>query len=136
MLPNNNPAGERQSQRERQRPPDDGQDDQEDDEKRRQRQEHRQPQRFPIADAHYAMGFAFLAEFYEQDTYNDQAVHFLEALEATRCRDYEDYCWGYPFDWETRGGTMKADTPLITTARTYTHVLADEREIDSEELLS
>ena len=73
------------------------------------------PQRFPIADAHYAMGFAFLAELNEQDTYNDRAVHFLEALEATRCPDYADYCWGYPFDWETRTGTFRAGTPMITT---------------------
>src|SRR5215831_20475976 len=34
-------------------------------------------QRFPIADAHYAMGFAFLAEAYKQDAYLARAVHFL-----------------------------------------------------------
>ena len=73
------------------------------------------PQRFAIADAHYAMGFAFLGELHEQEKYNDRAVHFLEALEATRCRDYEDYCWGYPFDWETRTGILRAGTPMITT---------------------
>ena len=73
------------------------------------------PQRFPIADAHYAMGFAFLAEIYGDESYYQRAVHFLEALEATRCKDYSDYCWGYPFDWETRTGTMPAGTPLITT---------------------
>ena len=73
------------------------------------------PQRFPIADAHYAMGFAFLAEFHKQNSYKDQSVVFLEALEATRCRDYEDYCWGYPFDWETRTGTFREGTPMITT---------------------
>ena len=58
-------------------------------------------QRFAIADAHYAMRFAFLAGFYKQDKYYHRAVHFLEALETTRCPDYENYCWGYPFDWET-----------------------------------
>jgi hypothetical protein len=42
-------------------------------------------------------------------------VLFLEALEATRCRGYEDYCWGYPFDWETRTGTFREGTPMITT---------------------
>ncbi len=73
------------------------------------------PQRFPIADAHYAMGFAFLAGIYGGDKYYRRAVHFLEVLQETRCRDYEDYCWGYPFDWETRTGTFKAGTPLITT---------------------
>ncbi len=73
------------------------------------------PQRFPIADAHYAMGFAFLAATYGHTSDYQKAVHFLEVLQETRCAGYEDYCWGYPFDWETRTGTMKAATPLITT---------------------
>src|ERR1700679_4322375 len=38
------------------------------------------PQRFPIADAHYAMGFAFLAEIHGKDEYYQRAVHFLEVL--------------------------------------------------------
>jgi hypothetical protein len=73
------------------------------------------PQRFPIADAHYAMGFAFLAELGKEDQYYHRAVHFLEILQETRCRGYEDYCWGYPFDWETKMGTLREGTPLITT---------------------
>jgi len=73
------------------------------------------PQRFPIADAHYAMGFAFLAQIFGTDNHYQRAVHFLQVLQGTRCRDYEDYCWGYPFDWETRTGTMKEGTPMITT---------------------
>jgi hypothetical protein len=72
-------------------------------------------QRFPIADAHYAMGFAFLARIFDNDRYYRRAVHFLEVLESTRCPDHVRYCWGYPFDWETRRGTMKRNTPLITT---------------------
>jgi hypothetical protein len=73
------------------------------------------PQRFPIADAHYAMGFAFLSELYGGNKHHQRAVHFLEILQETRCRNYEDYCWGYPFDWETRNGTLRENTPLITT---------------------
>ncbi len=73
------------------------------------------PQRFPIADAHYAMGFAFLAKTLERESDYKRAVHFLEVLEKSRCPGYEDYCWGYPFDWETKGGTVKTNTPLITT---------------------
>jgi len=72
-------------------------------------------QRFAIADAHYAMGFAFLAGIFGEDKYYRRAVHFLEVLQETRCPNYEDYCWGYPFDWETRNGTVKEGTPLITT---------------------
>jgi hypothetical protein len=72
-------------------------------------------QRFPIADAHYAMGFALLARISDREKHHRRAVHFLDALRETRCRGYEDYCWGYPFDWQTRQGIIAADTPLITT---------------------
>jgi len=73
------------------------------------------PQRFPIADAHYAMGFAFLAQISGEEKYYRKAVHFLEVLQETRSRYSDEYCWGYPFDWQTRTGVMKAETPLITT---------------------
>lgn len=72
-------------------------------------------QRFPIADAHYAMGFALLSNVLNNDRYYQRALQFLQALEQTRCELYDHYCWGYPFSWETRYGTMKAGTPLITT---------------------
>ncbi len=73
------------------------------------------PQRFPIADAHYAMGFLFLAQVFGQEQYYKRAFHFLEILEETRCPDYDRYCWGYPYDWVTMRGTIKQGTPLITT---------------------
>ncbi len=73
------------------------------------------PQRFPIADAHYAMGFAFLSQALGEEQYYRRAVHFLEVLMETRCPGYERYGWGYPFNWEGRGGTLKEGTPLITT---------------------
>jgi hypothetical protein len=71
--------------------------------------------RLPIADAHYAMGFAFLYEATGQTAHFERAIHFLEELEKSRCGGFEDYCWGYPFDWVTRGGTIPRETPLITT---------------------
>ena len=73
------------------------------------------PQRFPIADAHYAMGFAFLSRALGEQTYYSRAVHFLEVLKETRSPGYDHYCWGYPFNWETRRGTVREGTPLITT---------------------
>jgi len=72
-------------------------------------------QRFPIADAHYAMGFAYLSQVFDRKEYYDRAVHFLEVLKSTRCSGYNHYCWGYPFNWETIRGTIKEGTPLITT---------------------
>ena len=73
------------------------------------------PTRFPIADAHYAMGFAFLYEASSNPAYLDKAIHFLDQLKMSRSAGYKEYCWGYPFDWVTRGGTIKAQTPFITS---------------------
>lgn len=91
------------------------------------------PLRFPIADAHYAMGFAFLAQISNDERYYRRAVHFLEVLEQTRCPDYEHYCWGYPFHWETRRGTMRAQTPLITTVPYVYEAFLQVYGIDGQE---
>jgi hypothetical protein len=71
--------------------------------------------RFPIADAHYAMGFAFLYEASGRAEHLDRAVHFLRELQKSRAPGFKEYCWGYPFDWVTRNGTIKANTPFITS---------------------
>src|SRR5438105_6484310 len=71
--------------------------------------------RFPIADAHYAMGFAFLYQATANPAYLQRAMHFLTVLKETRCNGFKEYCWGYPFDWVCRSGVIKSQTPLITT---------------------
>lgn len=71
--------------------------------------------RLPIADAHFAMGFAYLHQATGESRHLDRAVHFLEVLEQTRCSGYKNFGWGYPFDWQTQGGILAAGTPLITT---------------------
>jgi hypothetical protein len=73
------------------------------------------PMRFPIADAHYAMGFVFLYLATGDSSQLENAVHFLTELEKSRCGQFKEYCWGYQFDWVWRGGTIKRQTPLITT---------------------
>jgi hypothetical protein len=73
------------------------------------------PTRFPIADAHYAMGFAFLYEVTGNPAHLERAVHFLNELKKSRSPGFKEFCWGYPFDWVTRAGVIKAQTPLITT---------------------
>lgn len=89
--------------------------------------------RFPIADAHYAMGFAFLHQVYGEESDYRRAKHFLEVLKTTRCPAYDDYCWGYPFDWETRTGTMPAGTPLITTVPYVYEAFSQIYSIDKDE---
>jgi len=89
-------------------------------------------ERFPIADAHYAMGFAMLSRVTGEKKYYDRAVHFLRILEETRSPGYDQYCWGYPFNWETRGGTMRAGTPLITTVPYVYEAFLQVFEIDGD----
>jgi hypothetical protein len=91
------------------------------------------PQRLPIADAHYAMGFAFLSQAMGEDQYHRRAVHFLEVLQGTRCLGYDHYCWGYPFHWETRRGTLKEGTPLITTVPYVYEAFREVYLIDGDE---
>lgn len=89
--------------------------------------------RFPIADAHYAMGFARLAAITGNTLHYDRAVEFLEALVQSRCPGYERYCWGYPFDWVTRTGVMARGTPLITTTPYVYEAFSAVYQIDGRE---
>jgi hypothetical protein len=91
------------------------------------------PQRFPIADAHYAMGFAFLSQTLDNNQYYLRAVHFLKVLKESRCPNYAQYCWGYPFNWETRRGTMREGTPLITTVPYVYEAFLQVYQIDGGE---
>jgi hypothetical protein len=90
------------------------------------------PQRFPIADAHYAMGFAYLARAFHRDEYYRRAVHFLEVLLETRCAGYRFHAWGYPFHWQTRNGVIAAGTPLITTVPYVYEAFRDVHQIDGD----
>jgi hypothetical protein len=89
--------------------------------------------RFPIADAHYAMGFARLAKSTGGSDHYEKAVAFLESLIESRCRGYEHYCWGYPFDWVTRTGVMVQGTPLITTTPYAYEAFSAVHELDGDE---
>jgi len=91
------------------------------------------PIRFPIADAHYAMGFAFLYETSGNPAHLERAIHFLNELTASRCRDFKEYCWGYPFDWAWRGGVVKQETPLITTTPYVYEAFLQVFEVDRRE---
>src|SRR5204862_3996386 len=92
-----------------------------------------QPMRFPIADAHYAMGFAYLYQAAGDQANLQQAIHFLDALKQSRSAAFEEYCWGYPFDWVTRNGTIRRDTPFITSTPYAYEAFLQVYEIDRRE---
>ncbi len=89
-------------------------------------------QRLPIADAHYAMGFALLSQVFGEERYYQRAVHFLEVLKTTRCPGFAHYAWGYPFHWETRRGTIKEGTPVITTVPYVYEAFEQVYQIDGD----
>jgi hypothetical protein len=89
-------------------------------------------QRLPIADAHYAMGFAFLSRHLNDEGYYRRARHFLQVLEDTRCAGHDRYCWGYPFNWGTLRGTIWQGTPLITTVPYVYEAFRDVHSIDND----
>jgi hypothetical protein len=89
-----------------------------------------EPLRFPIADAHYAMGFAFLHEATGDGAYLKKSRRFLDALKQSRSPAFSEYCWGYPFDWVTRAGTIKRDTPFITSTPYAYEAFLQAFEID------
>ena len=93
----------------------------------------RQRHRFPIADAHYAMAFATLADVFADDWYYAKARRFLEALERSRCEGHDDHCWGYPFSWQTRTGCIEAGTPLITTVPYVYEAFSRVYQIDKDD---
>ena len=81
---------------------------------------------------HYAMGFAFLSRTPE-DSYHQRAVNFLDALLGSRCPGFAHHCWGYPFDWVTRNGTIEAGTPLITSTPYVYEAFRQVCELDRDE---
>ena len=90
------------------------------------------PQRFPIADAHYAMGFAFLSQIIANKKYYEKAVHFLKILEETRSPGFKNHGWGYPFDWVTRNGVLLTNTPMITTVPYVYEAFSAVYQIDKD----
>ncbi len=90
------------------------------------------PQRFPIADAHYAMGFAFLYQTIGDKKYYEKAVHFLDVLQETRSPGFKNHGWGYPFDWVTRNGVLPARTPMITTVPYVYEAFSAVYQIDKD----
>ncbi len=79
------------------------------------------------------MGFLFLHQASGESAWLKKAVHFLDELKKSRCPGFEEYCWGYPFDWVTRGGVIKKDTPLITTTPYVYEAFLQAFEIDQRD---
>ena len=73
------------------------------------------PMRFSDCGCSLCDGLCVLLPGDRRSSQLENSIHFLTELEKSRCPGFKEYCWGYPFDWVWRGGTIKRETPLITT---------------------
>lgn len=73
------------------------------------------PKRFPIADAHFIMGFLNLYNITGESKYLEEARSIANDLLKSSIPGYSGHCWGYPFDWQTNRGLWKRGIPFITT---------------------
>ncbi len=90
-------------------------------------------QRFPMADAHFAMGYAYLYKATGKEEFYNIAVHFLDELLKQKCPGFVNTGWGYPFDWMTNSGIIKKFTPLITNTPYGYEAFRDIYEIDGNQ---
>jgi hypothetical protein len=52
------------------------------------------PQRYPIADAHYALGFFAWGEATGDSRAVSRGEHFLGELHRSRSPGFDEFCWG------------------------------------------
>jgi len=72
-----------------------------------------------------------LFQVYGNEKYYQKALHFFEMLQESKCPGYTYAGWGYPFDWMTNSGVIKAQTPLVTTTPYVYEAFAADAEIHS-----
>jgi hypothetical protein len=70
------------------------------------------------------------------EAFRARAVECVAELKRLRTPGYSGDCWGYPFDWETRYGSVPAGTPTIVATGIITNSLfVAHRLLDLEEAL-
>ena len=71
--------------------------------------------RFPIADAHFILGFLNLYELTSNELYLQEAQKVAQDLLKSSVSGFSGNSWGYPFDWMTTRGLWTSGVPLITS---------------------
>ncbi len=55
----------------------------------------------------------------------DEARSLVESLQGRRCPGHEHACWGYHFDWQTRGALVPSTVPNIVCTTFVAHAFLD-----------
>lgn len=85
----------------------------------------------PVAVGLYLQGQAHLAtaDATSHAGRRQKAERAVEQLADTVSGGYSGSCWGYPFDWETRYGTIPAGTPTIVATGMIANALFVAHEV-------
>ena len=86
----------------------------------------------PKAMALFANSYLNLYGVFRDEKYKDKAVFCLNWLIENPSKGYSGYCWGYPFDWQSRVFIPKG-TPSCVVTSIAAHAFLDAYEILSDE---
>jgi len=80
----------------------------------------------------FARGYLNLYRKLKNEKYLNKALFCLDWLMKSPTKGYSGFCWGYPFDWQSRVFIPKG-TPSGVVTSTAAHAFLDAYEILREE---
>jgi hypothetical protein len=90
-------------------------------------------QQTPNALAWLALGFLELYRGDHDPKHLQRAEFLLARLKEMRLKNYEEYCWGFPLDWQTATVVIPAGSPLLYTQRQIAQCFYDYYEATQNE---
>jgi len=71
-------------------------------------------QRFAIGDAHFALGFMNLFQYFKKEEYLETAKQIVDIMLSYASTTPSGIGWGYPYTWVTGRAVYSPGTPFIT----------------------
>ena len=91
------------------------------------------PLESPQARAYMTRGYITLYQQTGSDTYKQKAVECLHWLTQNHSPRYPQYCWGYLFNYATRGGKRAPEEPTIVWTSLIGQAFCDAFEVFQDE---
>ena len=80
----------------------------------------------------FAQGYLRLHQATGAETYREKMRFCLDWLIQHRCKEFQGYCWGNHFDYESRGGRIPPGTPTVVWTSLIGHAFLDSYEAFAE----
>ena len=81
----------------------------------------------------FAQGYLKLFKCRGDDQYRKKAEYCLRWLLEHHCKQFNGYCWGNHFDYQSRGGGIPRGTPTIVWTGLIAHAFIDAFEVLGDE---